>query len=118
GLTIAKLAALIVAMNFTAGLARRLLRLVELHTLRLLHITVHGTAPIDAPPAADSSPESQDRPPLDEEKRYQEETVRRWFHLLERYGLAVVYLGGLWGAGYLLAWHAVEPGVVFLLQLL
>src|SRR5204862_531068 len=113
-----KLIALVIAVNFSAGVARRLLHLLETKTLRLLHITVHGTAPVDGPPNADARRESNDASADDEEKRYQEETAHRWFHLLERFSLAVIYLTGLWGAGYLLGLEMVDQGVGYLLQLL
>lgn len=120
GWTLAKLVVLVLVVNFSAGMVRRLLHYLEAYTLRLLHITVHGAAPVDAPPVADASPSVAPAAPapVDEEKRYQEETVHRWFHLLERFGVAVVYLTALGGAGYLLGLETVERTVGYLLYLL
>lgn len=110
GIILGKLVLVIVAANFAFGLVRRGMRLIEVHTLHLLHVTsVEGAAKADAPPL-----EHPSAPPVDDEKRRQEETAHRWFFLLERFALASVLLGGLWVAGHILAWQILDTVVVFL----
>lgn len=104
GMTIAKLAALSIAVWMAFGLVRRGKKLLELQTLQFLQAT-HDDLP---PPAA----------PLAHESRSQEETVRRWFGLLERFVLFAIVLGGIWAAGRALAWETADLIVWFLLRLL
>lgn len=110
GIILGKLVLVIVAVNFAFGLVRRGMRLIEVHTLHLLHVTsAEGAAKADAPPL-----EPPSAPPVDDEKRRQEETAHRWFFLLERFALASVLLAGLWVAGNILAWQILDTVVVFL----
>ncbi|GEM_PF-174456 len=113
GWTVGKLVALVFAVKFGFNLVRRGKVLLENYTLDLLHLTTVGD---QAPPATPAADPEQTPAALDQEQQFQEDTVQRWFHLLERFGLAALVLGGLWTAGYVLGWNTVDWVVGALLQ--
>lgn len=114
GMTLGKLLLLALAVHFGFSLVRRGKRLLEKYTLETLHVATSSPAMTEAAPSSD---QPQTATP-DEPKHAQDDTVRRWFHLLERFCLAAVFLGGLWGAGYILAWETLDWIVGFSLQFL
>jgi len=110
-----KLIALAAGVHFAFGMVRRVKARLEQYTLQLLHLTTAET-PVhpDALPIEPSEPNAT----AAAERAYQEDTVRRWFFLLERFVLATLFLTGLWLAGYILAWQAVDSAVAFGMYLL
>jgi moderate conductance mechanosensitive channel len=106
-----KLIVLAVGVQAAFGIVRRVKSWLEQYILRLLQVTTDGPAP-----KADNPPGSPDAALA--ERAYQENTVRRWFFLLERFVLATLFLTGLWLAGYILAWQAVDAAVAFGMYLL
>lgn len=114
GWLVGKLALLVCAVKFGIGLVRRGRVFLEKYTLNLLQrseMGVHATALPDGGTQSSSAPAG-------DEIRLQEQTVRHWFQLFERFCLAAMVLGGAWLAGYVLAWSLVNQFVGFLLQLL
>ena len=111
-----KLIVLAIGVNVTFGLVRRVKSRLERYTLHLLHLTTTET-PSTATDAAAVDVPAVD-PSVAAERAYQEDTIRHWFFLLERFVLATVFLTGLWLAGYVLAWRAVDTAVAFGMYLL
>jgi small conductance mechanosensitive channel len=92
GILLGKLAALGLAIIVTARLVRRLRLFLEMNAHRQL---CQGAA-------------ARDRTP----------TVCRWFLLLERYVLAVVFLGGVWVCDHYIGFSIVDDGIELLLRVL
>jgi small-conductance mechanosensitive channel len=95
----------LVLLALGVGVAFRLIRrlrvfleaLVHYHLPRLVHPEVVPQAGTNVPlPGAPERPDTQRRQHL-------EETIRRWFSMLERFGILLVLVAGLWLAGRIVA---------------
>jgi small-conductance mechanosensitive channel len=91
----------LVLLALGVGVAFRLIRrlrvfleaLVHYHLPKLVHPEVVPQAGTNVPlPGAPERPDTQRRQHL-------EETIRRWFSMLERFGILLVLVAGLWLAG-------------------
>ena len=89
GVMVAKLVGLAIGVALAFRFLRRLRVFLETHVHYHLPQHVHP----EATPLANASPTDSDR------RVYLEETIRRWFTLLERFAMVLLVLGGLWLAG-------------------
>lgn len=111
GLALGELVALCVGTYFAVRLVRRAAKALHAYALTLLP---HPT------PATPSSfcvgvGEKSDQDHKDEH----EDTVARWFRLLERFCLGAVVLTSLWIAGHVLGLHhTIDPVIGFLIRML
>jgi small-conductance mechanosensitive channel len=97
GIMLGKLVLLTLGVAVAFRLIRRLRVFLEVQVHHHLPKHVH---PEMAPLAAGAAPlvADQDRPDT-ERRQHLEETIRRWFSLLERFGMALAMFGALWVAG-------------------
>lgn len=93
GIMLAKLVGLAIAVVLGIRLLRRARLFVESYVRDHLPNHLHT----ETPPVADAggSPDA----PAEDRRQQLEETIRRWFTLLERFALALIVVGGLWLAG-------------------
>jgi small-conductance mechanosensitive channel len=116
GITGGKLLLLAIGVHAACGIVRRVKRGLQARTLHVLQLTTRAEArgpdaiPLEQPASAAAD--------ADAERQYQEDTIRHWFFLLERLALATVFLAGVWLAGYVLSWRAVDAVVAFAMYLL
>jgi small-conductance mechanosensitive channel len=114
GLVIGQLTLLSVASWMGVRLLRRLRTFGQAHAKHWLP-QVHQAPDVETQGGVALGPSAEDASPT---KRH-EESVTRWFLLLERYALAVVFLGTLWAAGHVVGLGEAADGVVgFLLRVL
>ena len=100
GITVGKLVGLVLGVAIAFRLVRRLRVFLEIqvhyHLPKHVHLETASAATLvgDAP----GSPPSLERPE-GERRAKLEETIRHWFTLLERFGMALAFLGALWLGG-------------------
>ena len=99
GTMLAKLVGLVLGVAIAFRLIRRLRVFLEIQVHHYLPKHVHSelALPISATPGATGAPEQA--LPGGERRAKLEETIRHWFTLLERFGMALASLGALWLAG-------------------
>src|SRR6266704_40950 len=90
-----KLVGVAVGVFLAFRLLRRLRIFVEVYVHHHLPKHVH---PELAPQAGATTPATGDTPPS-ERRQSLEDTIRRWFTLVERFALVLTVIGGLWLAG-------------------
>ena len=109
GLALGQLVLLGLVLNFSLRLVRRALVTFEIKVLAWLPQPAHE--------AMDPRPGEDAPPPIRQER--QEDTVKRWFSLLERFALVSVVLCGAWVAGHIVRLHeTVDVVVGFTLRLM
>ncbi|MSQ95230.1 MAG: mechanosensitive ion channel family protein [Gemmataceae bacterium] len=93
GIMVAKLVGLAVGVALGLRLLRRLRIFLEMYVHHHLPKHVHPEVVLTSLANASGSP------PDPERWQYLEETIRRWFTLLERFAIVLGVIGGLWLAG-------------------
>src|ERR1043166_9505349 len=109
GVTLGK----IIVVAILAALAFRLIRRVSMFLEAHVQHHLPRTLPSQTPtPFEDSGRATQ---PHIQHRVHYEATVRRWFHMLERFAMAAVLLGAVWTAAHLADWHRVQSvaGLLF-----
>ena len=100
GMMLGKLAFLALGVAVVVRLLRRLRVFLEVQVHHYLPRHVHpDAAPASVATPVAYAPGSPEVRPDGERRQHLEETIRRWFSLLERFGMVLAVIGGLWLAG-------------------
>ncbi len=111
GFMLGKLAGLVVGVALAFRVIRRVRVFVEVYVHHHLPKHVHAEAgPSSVANAAGPAPDGERRAHL-------EETIRRWFALLERFAMAFVFIGGLWLAGRVVGFNGSDGWAALVLQI-
>ena len=108
GLTLGKVIGVAVLVGIAFRLIRRAGQFLETQVQYHVRRALPAGTPVDAP--------GPDEPRPEHRVNY-EATVRRWFHMLERFAMAAVLLGGVWIAAHLADWHRVQSIAGLLLRI-
>jgi small conductance mechanosensitive channel len=108
-LLIGKLVALVIGLALTCRLLRRLRVFLEVYVHHHLPRHVEG-----APTAAVANGALS----AGEHRAHLEETIRRWFSLLERFATALAFVGALWLGGRILGFAGADGWATLVLQII
>lgn len=111
GTMVGKLALLAIGAAVAFRLIRRVRVFLEVFVHHHLPKIVHPDMP-PAPADGNVLPFNANgngaAPPVSERRQNLEETIRRWFTLLERFGVALGLVGSLWLGGRVIGWQDVD----------
>lgn len=112
----ALLAGKLVVLTLIVSLALRLVRRGRLYVEAALHRHLPRLLHCAGTPVAETTGHAEK--PSAHALPSPEETVKRWMLLLERFALAVVFLGGVWAAGRAIGFELVDAWAGLLLRIL